>query len=147
MKAVSTEILKHMWIAVVAFFAPIQGLAIAIILAILLDTILGIRKSVKKSGWESFSSRKLSAILSKGLLYLVVVYLTFPIDLYILNDIVQQVFLININYLVTKLVALSVILIEVKSIDENLKEMGIDVYKNLKLLFTRAKETKKEWEE
>jgi phage-related holin len=147
MKTVSTEVLKNMWLPLVAFFAPVQGIIVAIIVTILLDTILGIRKSVKKDGWQSFSSRKLSAVISKGLLYLVVVYLTFPIDFYILNDIVQQLFAININYLTTKLVALSVIMIEVKSIDENLKEMGIDVFKNLKQLFTRAKETKKEWEE
>jgi len=147
MKSVTLEILKHMWLPLAAFFVPIQGIVIAIIVAILLDTILGIRKSVKKSGWKSFSSRKLSGIISKGALYLMVVYLTFPIDFYILNDIIQNLFMLNVNYLVTKLVALSVILIEVKSIDENLKEMGIDVFKNLKELFTRAKEAKKEWEE
>ena len=147
MKSVSTEILKHIWLPIAAFFAPIQGIVIAIIFAIILDTILGIRKSVKKNGWKSFSSRKLSGIISKGALYLLVVYLTFPVDFYILNDIIQNIFLLNVNYLTTKLVALSVILIEVKSIEENLKEMGIDVMANLKKLFTRAKETKKEWEE
>jgi len=146
MKTISIDIIKHMFVAIIAFFTPIHGLAIAILIAILLDTILGIKKSVKRYGWGSFSSKKLSAILSKGLLYLVVVYLTFPVDFYILNDIVQQIFSININYLVTKLVALSVILIEVKSIDENLKDMGIDVYKNLKELFTRAKELKNDLE-
>jgi hypothetical protein len=136
-----------MWLPLAAFFVPIQGIVIAIILAIILDTILGVRKSVKKSGWKSFSSRKLSGIISKGALYLMVVYLTFPIDFYILNDIIQNIFMLNVNYLVTKLVALSVITIEIKSVDENLKEMGIDVFKNLKELFTRAKEAKKEWEE
>ena len=136
-----------MWLPLAAFFVPIQGIVIAIRVAILLYTILGIRKSVKKSGWKSFSSRKLSGIISKGALYLMVVYLTFPIDFYILNDIIQNLFMLNVNYLVTKLVALSVITIEIKSVDENLKEMGIDVFKNLKQVFTRAKEAKKEWEE
>ena len=147
MKTVTIDILKHMWMPLAAFFVPIHGIVIAIILAIILDTILGVRKSVKKHGWQSFSSRKLSSVISKGALYLLVVYLVFPVDFYILNDIIQQIFLLNINYLTTKLVALSVILIEVKSIDENLKEMGIDIFKNLKELFTRAKEAKKEWEE
>jgi ABC-type sugar transport system permease subunit len=147
MRQVSTEILKHLWMPIAAFFAPIQGVIIAIILTILLDTILGITKSVKKSGWKSFSSRKLSSIASKSLLYLVVIYLFFPIDYFILDSIIKNIFIIDVNYLTTKLISLSIILIEIKSIDENLREMNINIMKNFKELFRRAKETKKEWEE
>lgn len=131
----------------VAFYSPIAGLAISILLVIGLDTILGIWKCVKNNGWSSFSSRKFSGIVSKTVLYLLSVYLLFPIDYYILNDIVSSLFLVNVKFLATKILVLSLIFIEIKSIDENLKEMNIDIWSNIKKILARAKEVKNEVDE
>jgi len=136
------QIMGAYFAMVIAFYAPIAGLAIAICLAIALDTILGIWKNVKKNGWKEFSSRKLSQVVSKSILYLISIYLLFPIDHYIVNDIIKNLVLANVDYLATKLLALSIVFIEIKSIDENLKEMGVNVWANIKKIVHRAKEIK-----
>ena len=61
--------LNYFFSGLVLFFAPIQGLLIAVAFGIFLDTFTGIFKSVKLSGWRSIRSRTLSNIVSKMLLY------------------------------------------------------------------------------
>jgi hypothetical protein len=85
-----------------AFFLPITGILFLIGFSILVDTITGIWKA-KKLGIP-ITSRKLSAIISKLMLYEVAVILFYLIDRFILNDIILVFF--SIPLMLTKILAL-----------------------------------------
>lgn len=121
------------------FFAPIQELILAVGIVIILDTFTGIFKSVKLHGWKSIRSRKLSNIISKMVLYEISIILLFPIDKFLLNELVLN--LVSINYFSTKLTCVLLILVELTSIKENIEEaLKIDIWKTLKRFVNRAKE-------
>ena len=127
---------------VFSFFLPISGILILIAFAILFDTLTGIWKSVHLK--EKVTSRGLSQIISKILLYETTVLLFFLIDKFLVSDIVAQFF--SVEYLVTKVLALVLVSIEVVSINENYKAIyGKDLYASLKLLFRRAKQITSEY--
>ena len=120
-----------------SFFLPISGILILIGVSVILDTITGVWKSYKLK--TKVTSRKLSAVISKILLYEVTVMLFYLIDYYILNDIVLTFF--SVSLLTTKILALVLVSIEVISINENVKKVkGLDIWSSLKNLFARAKE-------
>ena len=81
-----------------SFFLPISGILILIGVSVIVDTITGVWKS-KKLGMP-ITSRKLSAVISKILLYEVTVMLFYLIDYYIINDIVLTFF--SVELLITK---------------------------------------------
>jgi hypothetical protein len=122
---------------ILSFFLPIVGILILIAASVILDTITGIWKSKKLK--QPITSRRLSAIISKILLYEATVMLFFAMDKFLLNDIVSSFF--SIELLTTKVLALTMVSIEVISINENYKAVkGIDLWASLKNLFARAKE-------
>jgi hypothetical protein len=121
------------------FFAPIQGLLISVGTAIALDTIFGISKSIKLG--EKITSRKLSNIVSKFVLYQAAVLLIFTVDKFLLGEFVRIWF--SIPFLFTKIVTIILIFIESVSIKENFEEaFNIDVFKMLKKFLQRSKEIK-----
>ena len=123
------------------FFLPITGILFLIGFAILVDTITGIWKA-KKLGIP-ITSRKLSAIISKLMLYEVAVILFYLIDRFILNDIILVFF--SIPLMLTKILSLVLVSIEVISISENYKAVkGIDLWQAMKLLFARARDIKQD---
>ena len=120
-----------------SFFLPISGILILIGVSVILDTLTGVWKS-RKLG-TPITSRKLSSVISKILLYEVTVMLFYLIDYYILNDIVLTFF--SVELMTTKILALVLVSIEVISINENYKAVkNIDLWESLKNLFARAKE-------
>ena len=122
---------------ILSFFLPIVGILILIAASVILDTITGIWKAKKLK--QPITSRRLSAIISKILLYEATVMLFYAMDKFLLNDIVMQFF--SIELLTTKILALTMVSIEVISINENYKQVkGIDLWASLKNLFARAKE-------
>ena len=122
-----------------AFFLPISGILFLIGFAIVIDTLTGIWKS-KKLGIP-ITSRKLSAIISKLMLYEVAVIGFYLIDFWILNDIILKFF--SVPLMLTKILSLILVSIEVMSINENYKAVkGIDIWQGMKNLFARAKEIK-----
>ena len=124
-----------------AFLAPIFGILITVGLSILADTAMGIWKSKKLN--EKITSRKLSQIISKMFLYNATVILFFLIDNYILNAIILAFF--SVPLLLTKIVALTLISIEIYSIDENWKAVkGNGLWHHFKNLTARAKDIKDE---
>lgn len=126
------------------FLMPISGLLFLIGFVIVLDTITGIWKSLKNK--TPLTSRGLSAIASKLLLYEVTVILFYMIDKFILNKIILQFF--SVELMLTKILALILVSIEVMSINENYKAVkGLDLWQAMKNLFSRAKEIKKEVDE
>ena len=129
--------LSKLMAIIFSFFLPIVGILILIAAAILLDTLSGIYKSRKLK--QPITSRKLSAIMSKILLYEATVILFYLIDYFLVNDIVYSFF--SIDMLVTKVLALTLVSIEVVSINENYRAIyGKDIWSALKNLFARAKE-------
>ncbi len=122
-----------------AFFLPISGILIMILVLIAIDTFTGIWKAKKNK--EKVTSRKLSAIISKLALYEITVIMFFLIDQFILNDIILTFF--SVPFMLTKVTALVLASIEVMSINENYKAIkGIDLWQSMKLLFARAKDIK-----
>ena len=132
--------------SILVLFVPIYGLLGAIASAIALDTFTGIFKSIKLEGWKSITSRGLSALVSKMLLYELCVVFLFIIDKYLLNEFIIRSF--GIVYMFTKICSIVLIYIELVSIKENIEaSYKIDIWELLKKLFMRAKEVKKEVDE
>ena len=118
-----------------SFFLPIAGILGLLFTLILADTATGIWKA--KHLKQEITSRKLSAIISKILLYELCVILFFLIDYFILNDIVLTVF--SVPLMLTKVLALILASIEIQSISENWRIVkGVNLWQSAKLLFTRA---------
>jgi len=127
-----------------SFFMPISGILILIGVSVIVDTITGVWKSRKMK--TPITSRKLSAVISKILLYEVTVMLFYLIDYYIINDIVLTFF--SVELLITKILALVLVSIEVISLNENIKAVkGIDLWTSLKNLFSRAKEVTQDFKD
>ena len=127
-----------------SFFLPISGILILIGVSVIVDTITGVWKS-KKLG-TPITSRKLSAVISKILLYEVTIMLFYLIDYYIINDIVLTFF--SVELLITKILALVLVSIELISLNENIKAVkGIDLWTSLKNLFARAKEVTQDFKD
>lgn len=140
MQANWVKLMAMLW----AFLMPISGLLFLVGFVIILDTVTGIWKSYKNK--VKITSRGLSAIISKMLLYEVTVVLFYMIDTFILNNIILQFF--SVDLLLTKVLALILVSIEVMSINENYKAVkGLDLWQAMKNLFARAKEIKKSVDE
>ena len=88
---------------ILSFFLPIVGILILIAASVILDTITGIWKAKKLK--QPITSRRLSAIVSKILLYEATVMLFYAMDYFLLNDIVISFF--SIELLTTKILASS----------------------------------------
>lgn len=129
--------------ALLLFVTPIHGLVITVGFIVMLDTFTGIFKSVKLKGWRSIRSRILSNIISKMLLYEMCIILLFPIDKFLLNDLLLHV--MSVQYFSTKLTCIVIILIEGTSIKENIEEaLNIKIWQIIKTAIQRAKEVKQD---
>lgn len=141
MKALSTyltTILKALFI----FFAPVKGIVILVIVAILLDTSFGLWKS-KKTGVEILSKKLRHGFVPKLISYIAAVCLTYAADFFILNDLTQMV--VSVDYLSTKLIGLILLSIEVKSMDESfLAVKGYSFLAKITGLIHKAKDIKKQ---
>ena len=127
-----------------SFFMPISGILILIGMSVILDTLTGVWKSRKLK--TPITSKKLSAVISKILLYEVTVMLFYLIDYFILNDIILTFF--SVELMTTKILALVLVSIEVISINENYKAVkNIDLWQSLKNLFARAKEVTQDFKD
>lgn len=141
LKAALKSSSTRLFMIISAFLAPITGIMITVGVCILADTAMGIWKAKKLK--QPVTSRKLSQIISKMFLYQMTVVLIFLVDNFILNDIIQTFF--TVPLMATKVVALTLISIELYSIDENfraVKKKGFWDY--FKELTARAKDIKNE---
>lgn len=126
------KLLAMLW----TFFLPVSGLFMLVGFCIGLDTTTGIWKAYKLK--EKISSRKLSGIISKMMLYEVTIILFFLIDKFILNAIMLKFF--SVPLMLTKIVALILISIELMSINENVIAVkGLNLWEAMRALFARAK--------
>jgi phage-related holin len=123
--------------SILAFFAPVAGIMIAIGSFIALDTLLGVM-AAQKSG-EKIESKKLSKVVWKMLMYQAVTLSFFIMDVFIVGDLLGT--LINTPYVLTKTVGVALIAIEFKSIDENIEKMtGTTLLKRLYDLIAKGKD-------
>lgn len=133
--------LIYIFTATCLFFAPITGLMLAVGAAIALDTVFGIYRSVKVKGWHFVTSRRLSEIISKMLLYQLSIVFLYVIDFFILSEFFEKWF--SISFFATKMCAILLIFIEGVSIKENFeKATGLDVWALIKKALGRANEIK-----
>lgn len=106
--------------AVVYFYAPIGGLIMTVAIVTLLDTGFGIWRSYKLG--QEIKSRLLRVGLGNKLIpYISIVMLVYMSDVFIINDLLINA--ISVNFMATKSIALVLIAIEVKSMDESFKEV------------------------
>lgn len=121
------------------FFAPVVGILVAVGVAIALDTILGIAKAVILK--DKVTSRKLSNIVSKFVLYQSAILLLYTIDKFLLGEFFKIWF--SIPFFFTKVIAIVIIFIELTSMKENFEAaFKIDIFQKLKVLLRRSKELK-----
>lgn len=133
--------LLYLLTATCLFFAPIVGLLVAVGAAIVLDTAFGIYRSIKVKGWKFITSRRLSEIISKMLLYETCIIFLYVIDFFLLTEFFQKWF--SVSFFATKVCAILLIFIEGVSIKENFeKATGKDVWALLKKALGRANEIK-----
>ena len=122
-----------------AFLMPIKPLMILVGLMIFLDTIFGVWKC-KKQGTK-VTSKGLSAIVSKMVLYQVAVILVFALEKFMFGDFI--LLFTAIPLFLTKVVATLLVGIEVTSISENIEEAtGVNIWKKIKIMLGRAKDIK-----
>ena len=125
--------------SMLAVIAPVFPMIYIAILAILIDTAFGIWRSVKKGGWKSIRSRRLSHVISKSLLYSGAILFTFLIEKYIAADLIAQ--FVAVDLVMTKIIAFFCVVVEVKSINESYESVtGKNMLKALRGFITRAKE-------
>ncbi len=125
--------------SIIAVVSPVFPMVYIAILAILIDTVFGIWRSVKLGGWNSVRSRRLSHVISKSLLYSGAIVFMFLLEKYIAADIVAH--FISIDLIMTKITAFFCVVVEIKSINESYESVtGKNVLKSLREFITRAKE-------
>jgi hypothetical protein len=133
--------IAYFFTTLLLFFAPIQGLLISVATAIALDTIFGIAKAIKLK--DKITSRKLSNIVSKFVLYQAAVLLVFTIDTFLLGEFFKLWF--SIPFFFTKIVTIILIFIETVSIKENFEQaFKVNVFKLIKNFLKRGVEIKED---
>ncbi len=126
------------------FFAPIKGIIILVALSTIIDTGFGFWKA-KKLKQDITSKKWRFGFVPKILSYIAAVMLTYASDFFIINELTKMI--ISVEFLSTKLIALILISIEVKSMDESfVKVKGWSFLEKITGMLRKAKDIKKEIE-
>jgi len=126
--------------SILTILTPVKPLVLIAVFAIILDTGFGIWRSVKKGGWKSIRSRRLSHTISKSLLYSGAIVFIFLLEKYVVADILGH--FIAIDLLMTKAFTTFCVYTEVKSINESYFSVtGINVWDKFIAFAKRGKET------
>ena len=126
--------------SVLTILTPVKPLVLIAVFAIILDTCFGIWRSVRKSGWRSIRSRRLSHTISKSLLYSGAIVFIFLLEKYVVADILGH--FIAIDLLMTKAFTTFCVYTEVKSINESYFSVtGVNVWDKFIKFAKRGKET------
>jgi hypothetical protein len=122
-----------------AFLLPIQPLLILVGLMIVLDTITGLWKATKLK--EKITSKKLSNIVSKMVLYQGTIITLFLLEKYLLGEFIGL--FVQIPYFLTKMISVVLVGIEIMSMHENFEAItNINIWKSFKTMVKRGKEAK-----
>jgi len=124
--------------------SPVQPMVLVAIIAIFIDTLFGVWRSVKQGGWKAFRSRRLSDTIGKSLLYSGGIVFTFLIEKFIAGDIIAH--FIAVELIMTKFVAFFCVVVEVKSINESYESVtGKNILAALRKFVTRSKREFDNW--
>lgn len=125
--------------ALLSVLAPVTPLVLIAVLSIILDTCFGIWRSVKKGGWVSIRSRRLSHTISKSLLYSGAIVFIFLLEKFVVADILGH--FISIDLVLTKMFTFFCVVTEIKSINESYHSVtGVNVWDKFKAFALRSKE-------
>ena len=133
-----TTFCKTALITFFVFITPIKGMLLLISFAVGFDTLFAIYVSIKQKGISSFKSTKLFNIVVKTFFYMGAILFAFLIDTYIFEK-----KLLDIHYLISKIVSFIWLYIEIKSIDETSQKLGNkSLWVIFKDLIAKAKDIK-----
>ena len=133
-----TTFFKTALITFFVFITPIKGMLLLISFAVGFDTLFAIYVSIKQKGISSFKSTKLFNIVVKIFFYMGAILFAFLIDTYIFEK-----KLLDIHYLISKIVSFIWLYIEIKSIDETSQKLGNkSLWVIFKDLIAKAKDIK-----
>ena len=125
--------------SLMTILAPVKPMVLMAVATIILDMGFGIWRSVKKNGWASIRSRRLSNTISKSLLYTGAIVFIFLLEKFILADLLA--YFISVDLLLTKAFTAFCVFTEVKSINENYFSVtGINVWEKFMQFVKRSKE-------
>ena len=122
------------------FISPIYGLLAIITFAVGFDTLFAIYVSVKLKGISSFKSTKLFNVVVKTFFYMGSIIFAFMIDKYMFEGKI-----LDIPYLISKVITFVWLYIEIKSIDETSMKLGNrSLWVILKEIINKGKSLKKD---
>jgi hypothetical protein len=131
-------------------FAPVKPLMTIALVAILLDVCFGVWRSYKKREdqearfWDVMQSQGLYRTAVKAAIYAGAISFFFLVEKYIAGDIIAH--FIAIELLLTKAIALFLVFTEVKSINENYKDVtGRDILASFRKFVTGLKTESEKW--
>ena len=125
--------------SIFAVLTPVRPMVLLAIATIILDMGFGIWRSVKKNGWASIRSRRLSNTISKSLLYSGAIVFIFLLEKYVLADLLG--YFIRVDLLLTKGFTAFCVFTEVKSINESYFSVtGVNVWEKFMQFVKRGKE-------
>jgi hypothetical protein len=125
--------------ALFSVLAPVKPMVLIAVLTIILDMCFGIWRSVRKNGWVSIRSRRLSNTISKSLLYSGAIVFIFLLEKFVISDILA--YFISVDLILTKAFTFFCVFTEVKSINENYFSVtGINVWDRFISFIKRGKE-------
>jgi hypothetical protein len=125
-------------ISMVSVLAPVKPMVLMAIATIVLDMFFGIWRSVKKNGWASIRSRRLSHTISKSLLYSGAITFVFLLEKFVVGDILGH--FISIDLVLTKMFTFFCVATEVKSINESYFSVtGVNVWEKFMQFIKRSR--------
>ena len=125
--------------SLMTILAPVKPMVLMAVATIILDMGFGIWRSVKKNGWASIRSRRLSNTISKSLLYSGAIVFIFLLEKFILADLLA--YFISVDLLLTKAFTAFCVFTEMKSINENYFSVtGVNVWEKFMQFVKRSKE-------
>ena len=126
-------------VSMLSVLAPVKPMVLLAVATIILDMCFGIWRSVRKNGWTSIRSRRLSNTISKSLLYSGAIVFIYLLEKYILSDLLA--YFIAVDLLLTKAFTAFCVFTEVKSINESYFSVtGINVWDKFIGFVKRGKE-------
>jgi hypothetical protein len=129
---------KAFLFASLSVLSPITPLVLLAVFTIILDTCFGIWRSVKKNGWVSIRSRRLSHTISKSLLYTGAITFVFLLEKFVVADILGH--FISIDLVLTKMFTFFCVATEVKSINESYYSVtGVNVWEKFMQFIKRSR--------
>jgi sensor histidine kinase YesM len=128
--------------ALILFFAPIKGIILMVALATIIDTCFGVWKA--KSLKEPITSKLFrNGLVPKLVSYISVVMLVYASDVFIINGLTMSV--VSVQFISTKVIALVLLSIEVKSMDESwVSVKKYSFIDKIKSIIVKLKDVKKQ---